>query len=46
MEVSLIFKDIAYESLVDENFLKAAREARLDVDLLYAEHEAAREVGE
>ena len=46
MEVSLIFKDIAYESLIEESFLNAAREARLPVDSLYAEYEAAREAGE
>ena len=46
MEVSLIFKDIAYESLIDEKFLKAAREAIIDIDSLYSEYDAAREADE
>lgn len=33
MEVKLVFKDVAYESLHDEEFLKVARETLGDIDL-------------
>jgi len=40
MEVKLVFKDVAYESLVDEKFLAAAREAMPDVTFLHDEFQA------
>jgi hypothetical protein len=43
MNVSLIFKDLAYESLVDEDFLQIVREAMPDVRDLYFEFDAAGE---
>ena len=43
MKVSLVFKDLAYESLVDEKFLKVAREAMPDVGALHTEFDAAGE---
>jgi len=42
MSVSLVFKDLAYESLVDEEFLKIARKAIPGVEFLHEEHEAAK----
>jgi hypothetical protein len=46
MKVSLVFKDVAYESLTDENFLKVAREAMPTVESLHDEYEAARAVAQ
>lgn len=42
MSVSLVFKDLAYESLVDEKFLEIARKAIPGVKFLHEEHETAR----
>jgi hypothetical protein len=42
MTVSLIFKDVAYESLVDGNFLEVARKAMPRVESLHEEFEATR----
>ncbi|MBK8915088.1 MAG: hypothetical protein IPM64_10910 [Phycisphaerales bacterium] len=42
MSVSLIFKDLAYESLVDKEFLKIARNAMPGVGFLHEEHDAAK----
>lgn len=42
MKVALVFKDIAYESLVDEEFLKVAREAMPGVKFLHKEYDAAQ----
>ena len=48
MRVKLIFKDMAYESLVDRKFLEIARQAMPDVKVLHEEFDAAaaRESGE
>jgi len=43
MRVSVVFKDLAYESLVDEKFIQVAREAMPDVEALHTEFDAARE---
>jgi len=42
MKVSLVFKDIAYDSLKDEKFIKAMRDALPDVEIkkIYEEYEA------
>jgi hypothetical protein len=42
MKVSLIFKDVAYESLVDKKFLETARAAMPGVKSLHEEFDAAR----
>jgi len=42
MKVSLVFKDLAYESLVDEDFLTVARAAMPGVQFLHEEYDAAR----
>ncbi len=42
MKISLVSKDLAYESLVDKNFLRVAREAMPTVKILHDEYEAAR----
>lgn len=39
MSVRLVFKDVAYESLVDEVFLRVARAAMPDIDFLHKEWE-------
>ena len=39
MKLTLVFKDVAYESLVDQKFLSTAREAMRDVEFLHEEHE-------
>lgn len=41
MTVRLVFKDLAYESLVDPNFLAIARKAMPDLEFLHEEFEAA-----
>jgi len=46
MKVSLVFKDLAYELLVDESFLETAREAMPTVGCLHEEWEAAKAVRE
>lgn len=46
MQVKLVFKDVAYESLVDKKFIETARKAMPHVDFLHEEYEvAAVEVG-
>lgn len=40
MEVKFVFKDVAYESLVDEKFLATARKAMPDVTFLHDEFQA------
>jgi hypothetical protein len=40
MEVKLIFKDVAYESLIDGKFLATARKAMPDVKFLHEEFQA------
>jgi hypothetical protein len=42
MTVTWVFKNVAYESLVDEKFLKIAREAMPDVEALHEEFDAAK----
>lgn len=44
MKVSLVFKDLAYESLVDDDFLAVARKAMPGVEFLHAEFDAAKQV--
>jgi hypothetical protein len=39
MKVTLVFKDVAYESLVDQKFITIAREAMPEVEFLHEEHE-------
>lgn len=46
MEVSLLFKDVAYESLVDERFLKIAQKAIPNLELLHDAFDAAEAVPE
>lgn len=41
MEVTLIFKDVAYESLVDPKFIEVARKAMPHVEFLHEEYNAA-----
>jgi hypothetical protein len=41
MKVKLVFKDVAYESLVDQKFLDTARKAMPEVTFLHDEYEAA-----
>jgi hypothetical protein len=41
MEVNAIFKDVAYESLVDSKFLDVARRAMPGVKWLHSECEAS-----
>jgi len=43
MKASLVFKDVAYESLVDPKFLEIARRAMPGVDCLHDEYDAAKE---
>jgi hypothetical protein len=42
MKVSLVFKDIAYDSLKDEEFIKAMRDAlpQVEIEKIYEEYEA------
>ena len=40
MKVSVVFKDVAYESLIDEQFLKAAHKALKGVDSFHDERDA------
>lgn len=42
MEVKSLFKDVAYESLVDAEFLKVARKAMPDVTWLHEEYDASK----
>lgn len=42
MEVKTVFKDVAYESLVDTKFLTVARKAMPDVKWLHEEFEASK----
>jgi len=44
MKVSLVFKDVAYESLVDKKFLEVARHAMPGVEFLHEEYDAAQAV--
>ena len=44
MKVTLVFKDVAYESLVDKKFLEVARKAMPNVEFLHEEYEAAQAV--
>ncbi|RJO61272.1 hypothetical protein C4544_03305 [candidate division WS5 bacterium] len=44
MTVKLVYKDVAYESLVDSEFLKIAREAIPGIDFLHEEFNAASPV--
>lgn len=41
MQVKLVFKDVAYESLVDKKFIETARKAMPHVEFLHEEYEAA-----
>ncbi len=41
MKVSLVFKDVAYESLVDKKFLEIARDAMPGLEFLHEEFDAA-----
>jgi len=41
MQVTLVFKDVAYESLVDPKFLDIARRAMPGLDLMHLEFDAA-----
>jgi len=41
MNVKVVFKDVAYESLVDEEFLKIARREMPGLQFLHQEHEVA-----
>jgi len=41
MKVALVFKDVAYESLVDGKFLETARKAMPGIAFLHEEYEAA-----
>ncbi|MGE3776313.1 MAG: hypothetical protein AB7F89_03945 [Pirellulaceae bacterium] len=41
MQVKLVFKDVAYESLVDTKFVETARKAMPHVEFLHEEYEAA-----
>lgn len=41
MQVSLFFKDVAYESLVDQKFIEVARKAMPHVEFLHEEYDAA-----
>ncbi len=43
MKVTCVFKDVAYESLIDPKFIKIARKAMPSVDFLHEEFDAARE---
>lgn len=43
MKVTLVFKDVAYESLVDPKFVEIARHAMPGVDFLHEEYDAAKE---
>jgi hypothetical protein len=43
MKATLIFKDVAYESLVDPKFVEIARKAMPGVDFLHEEYDAAKE---
>lgn len=45
MRVNLVFKDVAYESLVDEKFLEIARSALPDVKFLHDEYDAVAAQG-
>jgi hypothetical protein len=42
MQVSRVFKDVAYESLVDGKFLEVARKAMPGVEFLHDEYDAAK----
>ncbi len=42
MTVHLIFKDVAYESLVDEDFLAIARKAMPHIEFLHEEYQATK----
>lgn len=44
MTVNLVFKDVAYESLVDEGFLATARKAMPGIDSLHEEYQATKAV--
>lgn len=41
MQVKLVFKDVAYESLVDKKFIETARKAMPRVEFLHEEYDAA-----
>lgn len=43
MKATLIFKDVAYESLVDPKFIEIARKAMPGVEFLHTEYDAAKE---
>ena len=43
MKATLVFKDVAYESLVDSEFVEIARKAMPGVDFLHEEYAAAQE---
>lgn len=42
MKVSLVFKDVTYESLTDDKFIGLARTAMSEIEFLHEEYEAAR----
>lgn len=46
MELRLVFKNVAYESLHDLNFLKVTKAAMPGVDFIHEEYEAARAAGD
>lgn len=46
MEVKTVFKDVAYESLVDPKFLEIARKAMPDVKWLHDEYDASKAMPE
>jgi hypothetical protein len=46
MQVKVVFKDVAYESLVDSKFLDIARKAMPGLELLHDEYDAAPETEE
>jgi hypothetical protein len=43
MKLSLVFKDVAYESLIDPRFLEIARNAMPGLGFLHEEYDAAKE---
>lgn len=46
MKASLVFKDVAYESLVDPEFIGIAHRAMPGLDFLHEEYDAAKQSGE
>lgn len=46
MKVSLVFKDVAYESLVDEAFLNVAWDAMPEMKSMHREYDVAEAEGQ